>query len=78
MLLFLIVIDDQKPATGQEYVLLSFKVIDKLRGQRPKTGFRGIFLHHGCVLTRIANITIEILKSTQAEINEPWNFNLAP
>ena len=62
-------LEEQRTVTANWYTTVCLpKVFEKLRERRPRTGLRGILLHHDNASAHTANATIQFLESTEAKL----------
>lgn len=74
-------LDDQKTVNAKWYIEVCLPtVFNNLKQKRPKTGLRGLFLHHDNASPHKAIVTKDFLKSTEIEelCHPPYSPDLAP
>ena len=74
-------LEEQRTVTANWYTTVCLpKVFEKLRERRPRTGLRGILLHHDNASAHTANATIQFLESTEVKLmtHPPYSPDLAP
>lgn len=76
-----VVLEDQRTVTAKWYTEVCLpKVFSKIQEKRPRTGLRGILLHHDNASSHTANATIEFLEKTSVKLmtHSPYSPDLAP
>ena len=64
-----VVLEDQGTVTAKWYTEVWLpQVFSKIQEKRPRTGLRGILLHHDSTSSHIANATIAILENTPVKL----------
>ena len=74
-----VVLEDQRTVTAKWYRNLSPpQVFSKIQEKRPRTGLRGILLHHDNASSRTANATIAFLEKTPVKLNDSSSLQSRP
>ena len=76
-----VVLEDQRTVTAKWYAEVWFpQVFSKIQEKRPRTGLRGILLHHGNASSYTANATISFLEKMPVKLvtHPAYSPDLAP
>ena len=76
-----VVLEDQRTVTAKWYTEVCLpQVFSKIQEKRPRTGLRGILLHHDNATSHTANATIAFLEKTPVKLmtHPAYSPDLAP